>query len=643
MGIVYEAEQVEPVRRRVALKVIKLGMDSKDVIARFEAERQALAVMSHPGIAQVLDGGTTDAGRPFFVMELVKGIPFTEYCDNHQLSLHDRIALFSKVAHAVQHAHQKGVIHRDLKPSNILVEEHDGDPSVKIIDFGIAKAISQPLTDKTLVTAYGAALGTLAYMSPEQAELSNLDIDTRSDIYSLGVMLFEVLVGELPVDPGQMGAVAFLAQLVGRTSDPERPSARMTTAAKARRQAQLRRADSDQLRKMLRGDLDWIVVKATEKDRNRRYDTANALAMDLERYLRNEPVLARAPTTSYRLRKFVRRNLVAVVAGLGIVLALMIGIVLATMGLVRATRAEQLAQHESATAREVSGFLEGLFTAGDPGRIGGRRPTVQELLDSGAVRIRRELADRPLMQAQLMVTIGQAYYGLREIPAAIELLDDALAIQVSGGASPDAVEHTKVVLAQALTLDGSFDRAEQLAREVLAGVGGAPDRPPTPVEVIATNILSSVGLSRGVPLPDGELMLRRLLERRDSTAPDDIELAHTLDMLCWVLTKQGDLDAAEAPCVRMLALRRRFADPDQMGLLVGLARVGTLRLRQGRLEESLALRREALALGQHLYGDTNREVAYHHGALADVFRAMGQPDSARVHEEAAAASGRRRD
>ncbi len=628
MGIVYEAEQLEPVRRRVALKVIKLGMDSKDVVARFEAERQALAVMSHPGIAQVLDGGMTEQARPFFVMELVKGIPFTEYCDNRQLPLRERIALFTKVVHAVQHAHQKGVIHRDIKPSNVLVTEHEGEATIKIIDFGIAKAIAQPLTEKTLVTAYGMALGTLAYMSPEQAELSNLDIDTRSDIYSLGVMLFEVLVGELPVDPSQMGAVPFLAQLVGRTSDPERPSARMTTTARARRQAQLRRAASGQLRKLLRGDLDWIVVKAMEKDRNRRYDTANALAQDLERHLRNEPVLARPPSTWYRFRKFARRNRAAVAAGAGITVALVAGVIATSVGLLRATRAEAEAQRESETAQQVSEFLVDLFRQGDPGRAGGRQLTVKEVLDSGAVRIRRELADRPLVRARLMKTIGEAYYMLRELDAAIPLVEQALVIQDSAGIDPPERVHTRILLSSAYIQYGDFGQAEQLGREALAILGEHPDPDDEHLLVGATTMLVFGALRSGATPPDAEQMLTRLIERRDPDAPDDHEMGNIQDILCWVHLDKGNLEAGEHSCSRTVAIRRMRGADDPMGLLVGLGRLANLRHNQGRLDEAIALQRESLDIGRATYGDTHFEIAYNHHALSRIYRQLGQLDSA---------------
>ncbi|HXJ74843.1 MAG TPA: serine/threonine-protein kinase, partial [Candidatus Dormibacteraeota bacterium] len=306
------AEQEEPVRRRVALKVIKVGMDTKQVVARFEAERQALALMDHPNIAKVLDAGATEAGRPYFVMELVRGIKITEYCDQENLSTEQRLDLFIQVCQAVQHAHQKGIIHRDLKPSNILVADHDGVPVPKVIDFGVAKATTdQRLTDKTLFTAFEQFIGTPAYMSPEQARLSGLDIDTRTDIYSLGVLLYELLTGKTPLDQKELLASGLdeMRRTI-REREPVRPSTRLSTMLEGEltTTAKHRRTDAPKLIHLLRGDLDWIVMKALEKDRARRYDTANGLAMDLQRYLTDEPVVARPPSKLYRFQKLARRN-----------------------------------------------------------------------------------------------------------------------------------------------------------------------------------------------------------------------------------------------------------------------------------------------------------------------------------------------
>src|SRR5882724_745916 len=332
-GIVYMAEQEKPVRRRVALKIIKLGMDTKGVVARFEAERQALALMDHPNIARVLDAGATESGRPFFVMELVRGVKITEYCDQNELDTRQRLRLFILVCQAIQHAHQKGIIHRDIKPSNILVTIIDGQPVPKVIDFGIAKAIEGRLTDNTIFTAYEQFIGTPAYMSPEQAVMSGVDVDTRSDIYSLGVLLYELLAGRPPFETRELmesGIDGLRRTLQER--EPQRPSAMVTTmqGSALTLLARSRHADPLKLISLLRGDLEWIVIRALEKDRARRYETANGLAMDVQRFLDNEPVVARPPSRYYRLQKLVRRNKVTFIAGAIVALAMIGGLGMAT-------------------------------------------------------------------------------------------------------------------------------------------------------------------------------------------------------------------------------------------------------------------------------------------------------------------------
>ena len=350
-GVVYVAEQTQPVRRRVALKVIKLGMDTKAVVARFEAERQALAMMDHPNIAKVLDAGTTEQGRPYFVMELVRGIRITEYCDQNQLTTAERLDLFIKVCQAIQHAHQKGIIHRDIKPSNILVTLHDGVPVPKVIDFGIAKATEGRLTDATVYTQLHQFIGTPAYMSPEQAEMSGLDIDTRSDIYSLGVLLYELLAGSTPFDAQELMSQGIdQMRKTIREKEPMRPSTRFATlkGEDLTTTAKRRSADKAKLMHQLKGDLDWIVMKCLEKDRTRRYETATGLAADLKRHLNNEPVVARPPSTAYRLQKAIRRNKISFAAGAIVFGALLLGIIATTWQAVRATHAK----HEALTERQ---------------------------------------------------------------------------------------------------------------------------------------------------------------------------------------------------------------------------------------------------------------------------------------------------
>lgn len=356
-GMVYLAEQEEPVRRQVALKIIKLGMDTKSVIARFEAERQALALMDHPNIARVMDAGETDSGRPYFVMELVRGVRITTYCEEHHLDTRQRLKLFIQVCHAIQHAHQKGVVHRDIKPSNILVTVNNNVPMPKVIDFGIAKATEGKLTDDPAFTLMGQFIGTPAYVSPEQAEPNGLDVDTRSDIYSLGVLLYELLTGRTPFDQRELIRAGFdeMRRML-REQEPQQPSTMLTSLADAdlTTTAVRRRAEPPKLIKAIKGDLDWIVMKALEKDRARRYETADALAMDIQRHLDLEPVLARPPSRLYRLRKLVRRHKVVFASGAVVFVTLMLGLVLSTWLFLRereALRVQERLRQEAEQAR----------------------------------------------------------------------------------------------------------------------------------------------------------------------------------------------------------------------------------------------------------------------------------------------------
>ncbi len=392
-GVVYVAEQTEPVRRRVALKVIKLGMDTKQVVARFEAERQALAIMDHPNIAKVFDAGTTETGRPYFIMELVRGIRITDYCDQQRIPTRERLELFIKVCQAIQHAHQKGIIHRDIKPSNILVTLHDGVPVPKVIDFGIAKATEGRLTDATVYTQLHQFIGTPAYMSPEQAEMSGLDIDTRSDIYGLGVLLYELLTGKTPFDAQELMSQGIDAmRKTIREKEPVRPSTKLTqelvaadvspsklttglvvpTAEEISADSRRRLRLKEQIARV-KGDLDWIVMKCLEKDRTRRYETANGLAADLKRFLASEPVVARPPSTAYKVTKFVRRNKLAVTAGAVVLLALLLGLGSATFMYFR----ERAANRRASEAVRARVFERAMFAA-----MSGDRDAVQQALEA---------------------------------------------------------------------------------------------------------------------------------------------------------------------------------------------------------------------------------------------------------------------
>jgi serine/threonine protein kinase len=400
MGTVWMAQQTEPVRRLVAVKLIKAGMDSRQVIARFEAERQALALMDHPNIARVLDAGTTGAGRPYFVMDLVKGVPITRYCDEHRLTLRQRLELFIPVCQAVQHAHQKGVIHRDLKPGNVLVALYDGKPVPKVIDFGVAKAAGEPLTERTLVTGFGALVGTLEYMSPEQAEINQLDIDTRSDIYALGVLLYELLTGSPPFTREELQKGGMLEMLwVIHEREPTKPSTKLSTAEGLPTLAANRGTEPAKLKKLVRGELDWIAMKALEKDRSRRYETANGLAMDLQRYLADEPVLACPPSAGYRLRKFARRNGSGLaVAGLVLFFLVLLGSVAGWAWRDRDARAREAELERLARAAELANNLERAVQRAELLQRGGRHGEALAALERAQLLAREGEPSRPLRQ-----------------------------------------------------------------------------------------------------------------------------------------------------------------------------------------------------------------------------------------------------
>ena len=482
MGAVYLAEQEKPVRRRVALKIIKPGTDSVEFIARFEAERQALALMDHQSIARVLDAGTTAGGRPYFVMELVLGVPITQYCDDAQLTLRERLELFIPVCQAIQHAHQKGIIHRDIKPSNILVTLYDGRPVPKVIDFGVAKATDQRLTEQTMFTQYGAIVGTLEYMSPEQAELSALGVDTRSDIYSLGVVLYELMTGTTPLERGQVDRSGYV-DIMKRIKDEvtPRPSTRIkdTNDAIVSISAR-RRTEASKLSKLICGELDWIVMKALDKDRSRRYETANGFARDLRRFLDGDAVEACPPSTSYRLRKFAGRNRSALVATSAFAGLLVVGIVLSVWQAIRATRAEALARAESekssraaAESRAVLDFFEKQVLAGarPEGQDGGLGTdvSVRKAVDTAEARIASAFSDQPSVEASVRYALGSTYRRLGEQTLAIPQLERAgpLRTTVLGPNHPETLS-VQNELALAYWGNGQLDRVIPLVEQTLA-------------------------------------------------------------------------------------------------------------------------------------------------------------------------------
>jgi serine/threonine protein kinase/CHAT domain-containing protein/tetratricopeptide (TPR) repeat protein len=495
MGVVFLAEQAHP-RREVAVKLVKPGMDSREVLARFEAERQALGLMTHPNIARALDAGTTPGGRPYFVMEYVPGVAITRFCDEHRLALADRLTLFRQVCDALQHAHQKGIIHRDVKPSNVLVEGAGGQPVPKVIDFGLAKALGGRLTDRTLYTDFRAFVGTLEYASPEQVS-GAADVDTRADVYALGALLYEMLCGSPPfaADELERAGVAEARRLV-RESDPPRLSARLSSSAGLRELAEKRKTDPARLVREVRGELDWIVAKSLDKERDRRYSTAAALADDITRFLNHEPVSAGRPSTAHRLRKFVRRNRGPVAAAGLVFAALVLGVAGTTFGLLRAYDAERAALEAAGAARQardeqaaaaddarrawakaevevqnansVTGYLVDLFKVSDPEKARGRTVTARELLDRNADRIERELKDRPLLQARLMDALGIVYRNLGQYDRAQQLIEEALAIRERGlGPGHPDVAATAHNLAELWLAKGDEARATLRFRQAL--------------------------------------------------------------------------------------------------------------------------------------------------------------------------------
>ena len=547
-GVVYVAEQTEPVRRRVALKVIKLGMDTKQVVARFEAERQALAMMDHPNIAKVLDAGTIGAsdsqlstpssqlpqGRPYFVMELVRGIRITDYCDQAQLSTKDRLDLFIKVCHAIQHAHQKGIIHRDIKPSNILVTLHDGVPVPKVIDFGIAKATEGRLTDNTVYTQLHQFIGTPAYMSPEQAEMSGLDIDTRSDIYSLGVLLYELLAGSTPFDAKELMASGIdVMRKTIREKEPVRPSTRLATmgADELTTTAKRRSADNSKLLHQLKGDLDWIVMKCLEKDRQRRYDTANGLAADLKRHLNNEPVVARPPSAAYKFQKAFRRNKLVFAAGTAVATALIVGLTFSAWQAVRAERelrraraAEVQALTEKANAQAALQFIqEDVLSQASPGYQPDRELTVRALLDRIGGRLDGTGGRPPLVEASIRQTLGSVYTELGDYAKAIEHFENALRIQREhlGESHLDTLRSLNG-LATARWWGGSPSLAEPLTLQGLeASQRALGEKHPLTLQFMQTRAIVLMFLAE-TPWAEVEaLFLRTLALHREVLGADD--------------------------------------------------------------------------------------------------------------------------
>ena len=689
MGTVWMAEQKEPVKRRVALKIIKLGMDTKQVVARFEAERQALAMMDHPHIAKVLDAGATSTGRPYFVMEYIKGIPILEYCDHEKVDTKARLELFTSVCHAIQHAHQKGIIHRDIKPTNVLVTMHDGVPVTKVIDFGIAKATNSELTSKTLFTEHRQMIGTPAYMSPEQAEMSGLDIDTRSDIYSLGVLLYELLTGTTPFDMKDLLAKGYAEMMrTIREDEPHKPSTRISTLGDTgTRTALERRVDLKKLGTLLRGDIDWIVMKCLEKDRTRRYETANGLAADIKRHLANEPVTAGAPSASYRLRKFVKRNRVQVLAGGAVVVALLLGVVafawqakeaseqrdaavlakdaeaeqrriadlaraeaVKQQGIAEAQEAEAKKQAEEARKQEaeakkqaaiaeaVAKFQTDMLAAVDPSQLPVDPVTKEPLKDAvtvlqamtAAVKVLDggNLEDQPLVEANVRNTIGTTLRSLARYADAEPNLRKSLELRraVLPAGHPDialSLNH----LAQLLLDENRLAEAEPLIRETLE-----IDRASLPAghPGIAQGLNHLAGLLQARNnLAEAEPLYREALQIKRAALPaGHPHIAIGLVNLASLLQDQDKLAEAE-PLLREAVTILRAAHPaGHPNIASALNNLAKLLEAENKLAEAEPLMREALEIRRRALTAGHPEIAQSLYNLGLLLRGRGKPADA---------------
>jgi eukaryotic-like serine/threonine-protein kinase len=619
MGDVWLAEQTRPVHRQVALKVLKAGLDTAQVVARFEAERQALALMSHPAIAQVFDGGATREGRPYFAMEYVRGEPITGYCARHRLGIRQRIDLFLEVCDGVQHAHQKGVIHRDLKPSNILVTERDDHAVPKIIDFGVAKATTLSLTERTLHTEFGSLIGTPEYMSPEQADMSAIDVDTRTDVYALGVVLYELLTGVLPFDSKTLRERPLdEVRRTIREIDPPRPSTRLTLIAKGGETQGGNRTTTTPGE--LRGDLDWITMRALEKDRARRYGSASDLAADLRRHLDNLPIVASPPSTVYRIQKFVRRHRVGALsaaAAVGLLVAFA-----ATMAVQaqRIARERDRANREAAAAKQVSDFLVGLFKVSDPNEARGNSLTAREILDSGARDVEQRLATQPEVQARLQSVIGDVYTKLGVYSAARPLLERAVATQrrLAGNDNPETLA-TLHALANAYWWLARYGEAEHLYLEVSSArrrLLGAEH--PDTLRVNYDLASAYIGQKRW---RDAERLGREVLAVQERMLGEDHgDTLASMNNLAYVGFAQQKYAEVEPLYARVLEIRRRVLGNDHPDTLTSIHNEANTLGRLHRYPEAEALFLEALERKRRVLGETHSLTAWTAARLGELYQ-----------------------
>jgi serine/threonine protein kinase/tetratricopeptide (TPR) repeat protein len=678
MASVYMAEQKQPIRRRVALKIIKLGMDTKSVIARFEAERQALAMMDHPNIAKVLDAGTTDTGRPYFVMELVRGVSITEFCDKNNLNTRERLGLFVSVCQAVQHAHQKGIIHRDIKPSNVMVTLHDGEPVPKVIDFGIAKAVNQQLTEKTVFTRYAQMIGTPEYMSPEQAEMSGLDVDIRTDVFSLGVLLYELLTGTTPFDQKYLLSKGYAEmQRIIREEEPTRPSTKISTLGEALIDiAKHRQTSPDLLQKLIRTDLDWIVMKTLEKDRSRRYDSVSEFVADIKRHLNHEPVLAGRPSTLYRIKKFVQRRRALVASAIIVAAVIIVGFIVSTVMYFQAEQArkkEALARKKEEQARSeaqnVADFLtDDLLASVYPEKAKSPEVTVRYVLKAAEENLESKFEENPLAEAKIRQTLGLTYQKLADFQAAESHLQRALEIhrqqlgeddpstlaslsyigdlyieqgryseaeplliktledrsRVLGEVHPDTIS-SMCSLGWCYTFQGRFDSAEVLFIRVM-DVGNKVLGEEHSVVLNAIQGCSVSYLSKQQP-KKAEPLSHKGFEISRRVMGEEHELTlYFMNDLAWAYEMQDRYDEAQELSIKALEISQRVVGEEHPTTIQAMSMLGWTYVKQGQVEKGAPLVIKSVELSRRVLGEEHLHTLFFMLRLIELYGLQGQDD-----------------